>query len=99
MSKIDELRGLVERATRGPWVEREALKATAGGIRTERDIFGAGGDRVLLNLSEADRLLIVAAVNALPALLAVAEAARKVVQHTADFDLETALARLDGEVG
>jgi hypothetical protein len=28
-----------------------------------------------------------------------ADAARKVVQHTADFELETALARLDGEVG
>lgn len=34
-------------------------------------------------------------VQALPALLAVAEAAKKLVEHTYDFDLETALANLE----
>ena len=45
----------------------------------------------------AERIRVLGEKNT--ALLAVADAAKKVVKHTADFDLETALARLDGEVG
>ena len=56
-----------------PWKECPALKATAAGIKDVVDIFSADGNRVLLNLTPADRERIVRSVNALPGLLEAAE--------------------------
>ena len=82
---ITTLRGLLERATKGPWTFRIFGK----GKRRAFDIQGFDGPCVVgwPGFDDSDRSkaehdangsLIVAAVNALPALLAVAEAAKQI---------------------
>ena len=48
-----------------PWVIKKAARASACGIKTVEDIFGANGYRVLVDPMPADRTLIVDSVNAL----------------------------------
>jgi hypothetical protein len=69
-----DLRKLLEGATPGPWVADAELEevSTPGGLMIA-DVFGESGTR------GATILLIAAAVNALPALLAVAEAAEAAI--------------------
>lgn len=55
----------MSKRTPTPWAIKKADKATASGIRTVNDIFGADGTRVLVNLTAEDRALIVESVNAL----------------------------------
>jgi hypothetical protein len=98
---IADLRDLLTRATAGPWRRhhyefggpREYARATDS-FRTDA--------RVIL-LKDADAALIVAAVNALPTLLDIAEAARAYLDtspaqtgRVSEERLRAALARFDG---
>jgi len=85
VTTIERLRGLLAVATPGPW----SWDRVTGGIRV-RDhyvIASLGMHR----FPNADEVLVVGAVNALPALLAVAEAARPILEwwdttHGNEFD-------------
>lgn len=110
---VDRLRALLGEATPGPWQVNDA------GIETvERNAIGSKASRQMAaaypidlawegSAKAADLALIVAAVNALPLLLDIAEAAQRLSdKRTADSDgfwvslremryLDTALAALD----
>lgn len=104
MNANDVLGGLVERATKTtrPAKLVSNLETVPSGYRVVAH--GYYGDLCIFpeqpcnRLTLADEILFVDAVNALPRLLAVVAAARKLVAHTCDFELETALAALDREV-
>jgi hypothetical protein len=94
---IERLRALLAEATPGPWAWTE----TGGPFAL---VMGPDGDELVhvrMNLGlgsnpDRDAALIAAAVNALPALLDVAEAARDYLAHDRDTNaLAAALARLD----
>ena len=97
MTTTDRLRALLAEATPGPWQATEK--------RGKRDGYVRSGDRTLADMrlrnGEADAALIVAAVNALPALLDVADAARRFVamQDADDVTDEYATAAYVGLVG
>jgi hypothetical protein len=78
---VSRLRELLAKGTRGPW--RIGLEGDNTGW-PESSVWSAEDDCVgecYRNASEADAALIVAAVNALPKLLDVVEAARKVEDY------------------
>jgi hypothetical protein len=106
---MTDLRALLAAAMPGPW-EHVPLPFGDGPLPEDALIFGPDGDsfvRVawnpgLDNDQYADAALIVAAVNALPALLDVVDAAREYVERLPDSrdtalesDLAEALARLE----
>jgi hypothetical protein len=89
---VSDLRDLLNKATPGPWIR-------PWGTHKIHQAFGMGSDHIGLPQSDLD--LIVASVNALPALLDVVEAARQHADVThADIPsliaLREAIARLDG---
>jgi len=105
---IERLRGLVERATKDGTIRFEAvtndltpyIQLVSVGFRDRRN--GVGKLSKILDSDVARALLIVAAVNALPALLAVAEAAKKYTASGGECDredLRTALANLETHNG
>lgn len=84
------LRELLERGTKGPWEAYGDNIQRVGADRRYRhdgrvlDLeYGYYGEASIV-MSEEDRALIVAAVNALPALLACAEAAKEVAELDSD---------------
>lgn len=78
---IEALRRKLEAATRGPW-----QWSTDGGIV---DVTSADGSCIAEDLrSEPNAALIVSAINALPALLAVAEAAERYQKALEKVDFE-----------
>jgi hypothetical protein len=79
---IAKLRGLLERATSGPWSFRGAIPAS--GTFTIDD--GTGLGIVALHVDHGDAALICAAVNSLPALLDEHERAMAVVRKVAKMD-------------
>lgn len=82
MSGVERLRELLAEATGRPWRVR-----TPGGFRWAQVIAGdAEDDPVAGGLNDDDAALIVAAVNALPSLLAVYDAAETVGQADAGDD-------------
>lgn len=107
---LSELKALMERATPGPWrVELDTVLTKQGGGKGEpmQDIVGAKNRpvaRCTIYTPLADGDLIVAAVDALPALVKVAEAAKALLEQVgdvphADFevaDLRAALSALPG---
>ena len=80
---IAKLRGLLERATSGPWSLRGAIPAN--GTFTVDD--GTDLGIVALHVDHGDAALICAAVNALPALLDEHERAMAVVRAVARGNL------------
>ena len=82
MPDLTELRRLLEGGTPRPW-ERVSAGEVSGGDRLLDDVISAGpvscmsycyGGSSAVEMTDADSALIVAAVNALPALVAAAEA-------------------------
>jgi hypothetical protein len=87
---IQHLRDLLGKATPGPWQRGPAA----------HQIDGPGGLQIAATTSwknAADRELIVAAINAMPALLAIAEAANDVIEsrYHIQFDLSEKLDALE----
>ncbi len=76
MTTIERLRAWLAEATPGPWFWDRVM----GGIRV-RDHYVLAS-LALHRFPNADEVLVVGAVNALPALLAVAEAAGNLISET-----------------
>ena len=95
--RTGNISGNSPRGWEGAWrvTDQEIIDALTN-MACSRYRVGSGDDRNAARAA-AERIRVLGEKNT--ALLAVADAAKKVVKHTADFDLETALARLDGEVG
>ena len=118
---LDRLRAALAGATRGPWLMAHTASTGGpviiqerGGSPSPMEITHYYGDKrqfhgdAMIDMTPADHALIVESVNALPALLAVADAARGVlyapvesvgiqVAANARDRLATALAALDKE--
>ena len=102
MNILDRLKKIIAQATPGPWAVNQDGAEEWWYSDTILGEGGAGG--ALASCTEGNAELIVTAINALPALIAVAEAAVKYrdaeykVTSKAYKNLCAALAKLEGEV-
>ena len=103
MTWLDRLRATAEKATRGPWYTTDH-GGTAGHCVYSLAVSPEERFDLLDVIKSEDAALIVAAVNSLPALLRVCEAAKALdtgIGHVTHFmaaeqvELSTALAALD----
>ena len=83
MNDLTTLRTLAEKATKGPWSADGVEWPDSSGFRG-KDIRGADGRLVGWMLGEDNAAYAAALVNAAPALLAVADAAKAMSEHYAD---------------
>jgi hypothetical protein len=85
MTPTHHLRQLLAEATPGPWHSREYTNGDTLVVEIGDAMFVLAQPNVRDVPASADAALIVAAVNALPALLAIAEAAQEVLRCEDDI--------------
>jgi hypothetical protein len=99
--EIERLRALLAEATPGPWLtgigrfSANALAAERPGLLLAEVHTALDGDWIFAERHQ-EAALIAAAVNALPALLNVVDAAQAATRYRLPVALQDALDRLDG---